>query len=502
MPTSESVSQAHAPDTVLVSGPFTLRVTGDSMRIVLDCPSVPADFRSFVASVRASLTEKGVPEEWLGEPLEERLRPFATASSIQNLVLVEGEPSVPPTDGRIEWGGDFFAVGFAIDEKTGTIDYRRPIAQTAVNEGQFLARIIPPNPGKNGRDVFGRMLPAAKGTWPAFRAGQNVREDKTEKCYYATKSGRIRWDANILSVDEVYTIRGNVGLETGNISHSGALIVEGDVEACTEVEARGDIEVYGVIERADVCTRGNLVVHGGITGRGKRPIRIGGNLHARFINEAELEVEGDVVVEREILQSSIRTRGILAMPQGRVIGGELMALGGILVGQSGSEVGVPTLLTAGEDFHLLRRLPELQEEIATLEARRDRIRAVLEPLRGRKMTAEMHAAMEKLMADLTVAEDMITELCAEAERLKADANARERRRIEVVKQVFPETIFNMARDRKRIREAILGPLYALPVRGEIQLRTGRLKWDLKRRGNMDAIRKQDEIEENPPEDNA
>lgn len=493
---------SNAPDIILKSGAYTLRVTGDSMRILLDCAVVPPDIRSLIVAVRADLSEKGVPEEWLGEPLEQRLRPFASAPSISGAVIVEGEPSVPPTDGRIEWGGDFFAVGFAIDEKTGAIDYRRPIAQTSVEEGQFLARIIPPNPGKNGRDVFGRMLPAAKGTWPAFRAGQNVREDRDDRCYYATKSGRIRWDASILSVDEVYTIRGNVGLETGNISHSGALIVEGDIEACTEVEARGDIEVYGVIERADVSTRGNLYVRGGITGRGKRPIQVAGRVQARFINEAELEVDGDMAIEREILQSTVRTRGILAMPQGRVVGGEIMALGGILIGQSGSEAGVPTLLTAGEDFRLLRRLPELQEEINALETRRERVKQVLEPLRGRKMTPEMHGAMEKLLLDLSLAEERITEIKAEIEQLKQDAKERARRRIEVDKNVFPETIFNIGGDRKRIREAILGPLYALPVRGEIQLRTGRLKWDLKRRGTTDAQRQQEELEENPPEDKA
>lgn len=487
-------------DAVEVHGAYRLRVSPDNMRVLLDCPAVPSDIRVLLAQVRAELAEWAVPEEWLGDALEQRIRAQAGAPSFSDLVIVEGEPSEPPTDGRIEWGGDFFSFGFVIDEQTGTIDYRRHIAQTSVEEGQFLARIVPPNPGKNGRDIYGRMLPAEKGSWPVFRPGVNVREDKSDRSYYAAKSGRIRWDRSVLSVDEVYTIRGNVGLETGHISHPGALVIDGDIEPCSEVEARGDIEVRGVVEHADVSTGGNLYVRGGITGRGKRPIRVSGKVHARFINEAELEVEQDVAVEREILQSSLRTRGILAMPQGRLVGGETMALGGVQVGQTGSEVGIPTFVIAGEDYRLLQRFPPLQRELHEMETRRDRIRSNIEPLRSRqiRMSYEMRQAMDRLLLDLSITESRMREITTEIEQLKADAKSRARRRIEVVKRICPETVFILAGDRLRIREEILGPLYALPVRGEVQLRTGRLKWDTKRGVEQRAAREAEEEEGKAP----
>jgi hypothetical protein len=44
--------------------------------------------------------------------------------------------------------------------------------------------------------------------------------------YSASRDGRMRRADGILAVDDIYTIRGEVGLETGNVSHPGATVTD------------------------------------------------------------------------------------------------------------------------------------------------------------------------------------------------------------------------------------------------------------------------------------
>lgn len=427
--------------------------------------------------IRRQLREQGVPEEWLGEKLHQRLSSAAAgAEAFQGTVLIEGERPEPPEDGYIEWGGDYFTKGFVVDPETGTIDYRRPIAQTSVEAGDLLAKIIPPKPGKEGRDVFGRPILPGKGAFPVLKIGVNVREDKSSGKFYAVTSGRIRWSGNTLSVDEVYVIEGNVGLETGHISHPGALVVKGDIEPGAEVEVRGDIEVDGIIERADVSAGGDLVVRGGILGRGEKPIRVAGSIHARFVIDAALEAEGDVTVEREIVQCLIKTRGSVLIERGRLVGGETIALTGVAAGQTSSEAAVRTLVIAGQDYRLPGKIAEIESQIEQLEAQQKKVRQSIAPLAERegRMSPESKQTLDQFRQEEKQIEAEIAQLQRQIEELKNESKAQARLSIEVCKIAYPETILCLGHERLRIKEDAPGPVHALLLEGDVKLCPGRL----------------------------
>jgi hypothetical protein len=478
---SPDTSELPPLDTDLADSDLKVDVSSDRMALRVSYPSIPKKFESFLHILRTELRKRHVAEEFLGVGLFQRVSEVVQNtleegnSRIEDAVVVEGVEPVPPVDGRIEWGGPFFDHGFVVDPETGAIDYRKRAAVTSVTVGQLLATVIPPIPGVNGRDIYGRMVPAPKGAVPAIRPGQHVEENPEERTFHAGIDGRIRWANSILSVDEVFVIDGNVDLKVGHISHLGAVVVEGDIEPDMVVKAKGDIEVHGIIDGADILTGGNLLVHGGITGKQGRKITVAGRVHARFILDAELEVGRDIVVEREVLQSVVKTRGALAMQYGRLVGGQVTALAGILVGQTGSEAHVRTHLNAGVDFRLQQKIERIYKQVDDLEERRTRIRETLEPvLKGKRPVSDkMKAAIEKIVKEDREIEKQQTELRIRIERLKMQSKAMAQGRVEVSKMMYPETWLNIQGEQLRVCERARGPLYATLVKGDILVRPGR-----------------------------
>ncbi len=70
-------------------------------------------------------------------------------------------------------------------------------------------------------------IKAERASRPKIRRGENVVVENDNE-YRAGCDGRMRWEKEILSVDSVYVISGNVDLETGYIRHSGSVLVMGD----------------------------------------------------------------------------------------------------------------------------------------------------------------------------------------------------------------------------------------------------------------------------------
>lgn len=469
-------------DTHYVDRDIKLEFAKDNMRIVLHYPRVPDDVDSLIACVRAELEQKKVPEEFRGPELAARIRgeceQHDPETALEDVVIIEGLPFEPPVDGYIEWAGPYFAPGFVVDEETGKIDWRKRVAQPEVSAGDRLATLVPPVPGKNGRDVYGRMVPAPKGHMPSLQASDGVRYVSEELSFYSLKDGRVRMSGSALSVDEVLVIEEDVGLRTGDIRHRGAVVVQGDVREGSSVKAQGDLVVEGTIEDAEIVTGGDLSVRGGILG-GEKKITVAGRVHAQFMRDAHIEAGRDIVVEREILQSRVKTRGALAMQYGRLIGGEVIALRGILAGQTGSEANVPTTVIAGRDFRLLARLDAVRAEIDSLEDRREKIQATLGPVQEHleKLDEEKRALAEKLLREMQEIDRRVGELGIAMERLRLRSKTAAVPRIEVLRVMYPDTILYLGAVSHHLKREFPGPVHAVLMHEDVDLRYGRTSWN-------------------------
>jgi len=380
------------------------------------------------------------------------------------IVLVEGQPPIPPEHGEIEWVKDFFRSDFAMDEESGRIDYRKQIDHRFVKAGAVLARVSEPKLGFAGKDVFGKRINVPRPNRVRIRIGANVaKQEKGRYSYYYTKSaGRLRFTDGQLSVDTTYEVKADIVMETGDIEHSGAIVVPGDVQPGFTVSAGGDIEVRGIVDNASIVCGGNLSVRGGITGSAKRSVKVAGGIHARFLLNANIEAGGDVVVENEIVNSTIQTQGAVIMPGGRLIGGETIALGGILVGQLGSESGTPTSVAAGVDYKLQQKIDEKQQKIKEIQAGLEFVQKKIDDFmsRQKQLTHEQREACTELMMKAAEIEEGREEIENEIRELKSESRALANSKILIRDVIYSETTLRIEDAVFRTPAQARGPLHA------------------------------------------
>ncbi len=462
----------------LEPGSFRLRVTKDKMAVLLDCDSAMWDLQDLAEAVVERLKAFGVEHVPVAFGLLRLIRSHAERSpQLEGVRVLEGVVPIPPVDGRIEWGGDFFNKNFVIDEDTDQVNFRQLAGQRNVKKGQLLARVIEPIPGESGHDVLGARIRARRPLRRRVRLGNNVCLDESTQSYYSEIDGRIRFVNGILAVDDLFEVEGDVGLKTGDISHPGAVIVHGDVLVGSRLEAVGDIEVLGVVESAHVQTSGKLIVHGGITGAvGSHIVALGGVL-ARFIFEADVQSDEDVVVGREIVQSRVLARGSVCVPRGRIVGGSITALEGVDVGQLGSSAMSPTEVTAGEDFSLAGRLQIVRSRIEVTQRNIARINDALAPLRGKiaALPEEKKGVVRKLLEQLRLLNESIGGLVEEEEDIAAESAIRKRALIVVRNHLYPEVRLRLEDAALHVRDGRRGPLKAIYVDESVQLSTSNVR---------------------------
>jgi hypothetical protein len=442
-----------------------LEVSKDKLEIIVHC-----DFGAELLgsesetalrdNIHASLSQLGVSSAASDVDLANWLRTkVQDEKDSEPWVLFRGTPATPAVDGRIKWEGNFFEKGYKVDAATGQIDYRSPLAETAVPEGKLLAILMPPQKGEPGMDVFGKKIDVKKPRSAKLNAGRNVTRTEDDK-FYAEHDGRIAFAGGKLHVDEVYTIQGDVSLETGHIKHPGAVVVNGDILEGSLVEVQGDIEVTGIVERCTIRTPGSLTVRGGVIGDESCSVEIGGMLEAHFILDARVTAREGVAAAKEIVNSRIRTLGAVVVPQGRIVGGTCEALGGIIAKELGSEQGVKTNLVCGVDYELADQREEKESVAKNLEAQKEKILAILTPVRDKiqQLPPDKKEAVTKLIDQLKSLITQIAEVEEQIEELGAKSKERERLRVIVRQTAHPDTIVTLQKETRALDSSITGPM--------------------------------------------
>ncbi len=468
--TSENTSLRISPDrcALLLSGEFAHDLLKElKEHLILEIKKLGCSSEALIAEAL------GLVERYFEETGDGTACPTVV---VNNLVLLTGTPPTEPEDARLEWAQDFFQQGFEVDPESGTVDYRKRSAHLSVTEGQLLATLYPARPGTAGTDVFGKPIPPRKPRTIRLRASSNVRYDETEGCYYATAAGRIRYANGVVAVDNVFAIADSVGLATGNIKHPGAVIVGQNIEAGSKVEASGDVEVTGYVEDAEIIVGGNLFVKGGITGGGGGFIRVAGDVRAKFVQNADIEAHGDVVVEREIDQSRVRSRGAVSVIRGRIVGGSVTALRGIVADQIGSDASIVTNVATGEDFLLEAKLAALESQREEHLRMKEQIDAKLEPFeRAPRIPEHVKAAIVKLRGQSEEHKKCAVAIEEEMDGLRAEFHEARKLEMMVRRHVAPDVVFQLAGLTLRSKESFPGPIKVGIRDGDIHFMETRLE---------------------------
>jgi uncharacterized protein len=335
---------------------------------------------------------------------------------LQPLLAAEGQKARNGRDAYIDYKVrvDKSDVRFEEDE-SGKVDFRNIELLENVVVGQILAVKVPAEEGIPGRTVTNRILPAKSGKDIKLQHGKGtiLSEDGTELT--AEVNGQVVVKNNKITVEPIYLVNGDVSMETGNIVFLGSVIISGNVQDNFVVKAAGNIEVKGSVQKAFLEAEGDIIVYSGILGREEAKIEsTGGSVYAKFIQNAKVIAENDVIGPEGILHSFVDA-GENVFSNGkraRIVGGVIRAGNEVNARFIGADVSTKTEIWVGINPKVLQQMSELdgmktkmEEELTQLKLNirtldtQKKSSGKLSPDRE-KMLTEMNAQRDKLVARL------------------------------------------------------------------------------------------------------
>ena len=452
-----------------------ISVSADNMSVYLDCELTRDEVELRMDEILVRLKEMGVYNEPDKEDLQKSLIEAAqNGQPVEKKLLVKGVPPTLPENGKIEWAKDFFGIEYKTDEKTGAVNFWERKDSKNVEDGDLLATLLQPVPGEKGIDIFGKSVAPPKPGRVKLTHGAGVKKEETDGKvkFFAVKSGKIRYTGNKICVDDVYQINGDVSIETGNIDHNGAVIVTGNVRENAKIRAQGSIEVHGNIEPADIHTNGSLTAGKGITGSEKHAIEADGGIQARYILNAHIQCSGDITVEKEIIQSSIRTKGSVTVTCGRIVGGSVIALGEITAVELGSDNSVHTEITAGVDVDFEEFVVQKNGEIVQLNKTLEKIHAKVDPLMARQkhLRPKQKEAATELLFHAEEMEGKIRQIRDAIDERTEAYNEQSKPFVTIEKKAYPKAHLTIREFDLMLKDEIKGPVRAECHKARIELK--------------------------------
>ena len=440
-----------------------LRVSDDQVKVLLDAEDPLADIDGTAAGIREACEDLKLPEI----PDLGSLRSFLeqTATGGQDLadeLLIVGRYPVPAVDGRFQWSREFFQKGWAVDEATGTMNFWEPLERRSISAGEEICRLIPPVPGKTGLTVFDQPIPVRKPRQEKVRSGKNVEvvdEADGTRIFLAKCDGRVLHAVGVVSVDDVYLIKGDVSLETGNVDHTGSVQITGDVKAGARIEVGGDVVVQGLVEPSRIKCGGSLTVNGGIVGDGTGTVDAGGNVQALYISEATITCGGDLIVRNEVTHADVACHGDVLAPEGRIAGGRVVAQGSIRVGAAGASGSTGTVLIAGLDPTLETRVAKLREQLPRLEKIRAKLRKTLHRFRmeTEDLDEEQRLVLSEVRTKTKQIEAAIAQVGLDIDEIRATATRSAGEEILVHQELWSGTTVQVGDVSLNIRKSVHKP---------------------------------------------
>ena len=448
----------------LTSRVVQLRISKDGIRAELEfAPDYIRDSCLLQEQILELIKQAGLP---LTDELRNHTEKIATdaadcAESNPRIVLLAlGDPACDAADGEFEWVADF-EPQMRTWKGDALIDYYDPKSVLTVPAGVCVGRVLPPQDGKAGCDVFGNEIVPPRIAGSALKVGAGL-ETRTDGEVWSTVAGRVAFDELTISIVPVIELPHDVDFETGNIVTDLDVQVHGVVKADFSVHTARSLAIGGAIENGSIVAGGNLSVRGGIYGGLHGTVEVGGSLVAAIADNADLRVEGDISISHELVNSRVLSRGLLRIEVGAVAGGSVHARNGVRAGTLGAAAGTPTRISIGPTVLELARIAELEREIRDVQKQSLEVRARLRSLISNMRhiaPAQRECASEllRMAGELKEASGVLRARRADLLR-SAMADADGPAEIHVYRRLYPGVCIAIGARESGIRHMYDGPL--------------------------------------------
>lgn len=338
---------------------------------------------------------------------------------LKNVPIALGVPPVNEVDAYFELNPHLRSPAIRKDAHL-QIDYHAYSPFTIVKQNQILAQLRPRETGIDGKNIHGDTVPFVAAHPQGVTGGENTRTE--EKYIFSAINGQLIQDKNVLHIRDFLVIKGGVNYTTGNIIFPGDVTVEGPVSDGFKIYSGGSITIKQTFDVTEAIAKKDLTVNGGIIGRGRALVKVGGTLRSKFIENCRLAARSAVCVEKEIINSSVFTMEKLDLgDKGLILGGDIYAIHGVRAGSIGKKGGRPTHIHCGVDFVAQQEKETCNNQLRVLAAKLAKLRELM-GLPG--VVPEKMAKMEELLQRLTGEQQKISSRISELMiQLNADENA-------------------------------------------------------------------------------
>lgn len=246
----------------------------------------------------------------------------------------------------------------------GTIDFRERMIFVPVTQGQIIAKKIPATKGTPGKTVLGERVEPNPGRDITVNTLKDASYSSKTKQVTATSDGVLSVVGDtIIKVCSRQEIMTDIDYTTGHIHSRNSVIIHGSVQPGFKVTTDGDLEIRGTVMSTTVSSRANVVIKSGILGKNSSITALG-DADLYFIEQGDIECGRNCIIRREMYYSTVLAgRNILCMPNSTVVGGKLIAVGSIILGNVGSTNASPALIAAGVDGKRFIQQTELQKTL-------------------------------------------------------------------------------------------------------------------------------------------
>ncbi len=354
----------------------------------------------------------------------------------QTAIVARGTPPQAGKDAKLVISHKENNAGEELSD--GRIDFHERNYPWNVSAGETLGYLLEAKPAIEGIPVWGGTIEVAP---PKDIELELIGAHKAENGkLVADIDGALIMRGHTIEIVDLLAIKGDVGPQTGNVHSKVPVHVSGHIEPGFSVESQQDIIIDKNVEDATVRAGKDLVIKGGIRGMHSN-IFSPGKVDAGFIENAEVFVNGNIMVKESVINSKVASNsqiviGSKTAKHGALMGGELIAHSLIQARVLGTPAYTKTIVRVGLPQELRRELNALMQEIDTKQAELAKLDQLENHLKANPaaMKADMAAKISATRQVLTQALDKLQLKHEEFSQQLANAD---NAKVVVTKTVYP-----------------------------------------------------------------
>ncbi|MBQ3841377.1 MAG: DUF342 domain-containing protein [Ruminiclostridium sp.] len=239
-----------------------------------------------------------------------------------------------------------------------------------IETGAEICHLVAPRPGRDGKDVYGHVVPAAQGAAAEFKAGDGI--SKKGSRYYAEYGGTLVCRHGVYSIVDEQVIDKNIDQSDGVITYTGTIIINGNVSSKGVVKAGRSVIVRGTVSNCVIEAGKDISVEGRVTNA--TLTAKGGNITGNDFEEATLVAGGSV---NAAILNGCKIKAVTGIDctdgVGRISGGEIFSTGDINCLVVGTREHAETHIVMGESGEFMQELKKLQSRIAKIDSEIEKI---------------------------------------------------------------------------------------------------------------------------------